>query len=285
MNPIELKRDTEAQNRFRELMTENITFVKDWTAKEVTPQHMRLYHRRLSAQDALDKYIEDTKKTLEENNISYRISSAIDMKKASDSLSSFRKSNDKTMEKLLDRTVRETRRVLFFPGATFEATVNTDHFSQSQLMIMLDVPSQAHIDQGSPVSMMAAPPGLARTTGLFDITNPPRRTDLEAKGWKHVTVQMAETRPVVKNHIVATRRQYTVKHLAASTVSDFASRAYCDFCAREAETVSTTLGFAFTSLTGEQGHGVHALGALCDRGESCHTDFCVLVSCTRVNAA
>ena len=79
--------------------------------------------------------------------------------------------------------------------------------------------------------------------------------------------------------------QYTVKHLAASTVSDFASRAYCDFCAREAETVSTTLGFAFTSLTGEQGHGMHALGALCDRGESCHTDFCVLVSCTRVNAA
>ena len=266
MNPIQLIHDTDAQNRFRELMTKRIKFVNDWTAKEVTPQHMRLYHRRLSAQDALDQYIEERRKTLDKNNIDYRISSSKDMKKASDSLSSFRESNDKTVEKLLDRTVRETKRVMFFPGATFEATVNTDHFSQSQLMIMLDVPSQIHIDEGRPVSMMAAPPGLARTTGLFDVTNPPSRTDLEAKGWKHVTVQMAETRPVVQNHIVATRRQYTVKHLAASTVSDFSSPAYCDFCTREAARASTTLGFAFTSPTGEQGHGVHALGALCDRG-------------------
>jgi len=200
-------------------MRENIKFVKSWDSKEITPQHMRLYHRRLSAQEALDKYIEDTKKTLDATQIKYHLVTSKDMRKASDSLSTFKPSSDKNVEKLLDRSVRETRRVLFFPGAAFEATVNNDQFSQSQLLVMVDLPTEEQIHGERPVAMMAAPPGFARTTSLFDITNPPKRKDLEMDGWTHVTVQYGETRPVIQHHIVVTRRQYTAKHLAASTVN------------------------------------------------------------------
>ncbi len=222
MSPYFLRTSKETKERFRELISENIDFLSSFRDKRITPSTWRIYHRRQAASNSFEEWVDDSIEYLHNNRVSHLIARSEDMYKVKDSLGSLRQTNDSKIVKLLNRKVREPRRLLMFPGALFEATVNTNEYSQSQILIMLDVPTKQHVQERKPITMLAAPAEEKLPSDL--LTNrPPTEEYLLGKKWKRVTVRVSNNtkRLVSQGHMSAFRHQYTMRHIGSSTVSVF----------------------------------------------------------------
>lgn len=158
--------------------------------------------------------------TLRDDNLIPVISTSIDKHKVSDSRADLQVTNDERVVKILNSGVREPRRLLFFHGALFESTVNTNEYSQSQTLIMINVPTQQQTDDKAPLQLYAKPPdGKPLDSSLYDHRQPPTEEYLLSNKWKLVTIKVAPERVVTREHITAVREQYCLRHIAASTVS------------------------------------------------------------------
>ena len=61
----------------------------------------------------------------------------------------------------LDHKCKEPRNLLFFVGTVYQFTYNSDsNFTQSQLGLLLDLPSKIMIETFKSISIMVAPPGI-----------------------------------------------------------------------------------------------------------------------------
>ena len=105
---------------------------------------------------------------------------------------------------------------MFFKGALYQFTFNQDgNFSQSQLCLLLKVPSNDDILHFRKVEVLAAPPGLKWI--MYD----PNMTEDNYinKGWDKVTVGLPPDRShKINNYLQAKRRQYGLKHHVTSTI-------------------------------------------------------------------
>lgn len=221
LSPFELRSNKEHWERFKQLLEENITFVDSFSDPLITPSHQRLYHRREGAIKAMQTFVEESIRTLLELGIDYRVSVAVDMMKVKDSRGNLRMCHREDVHQLLDQKVREPRRLLFYKGAVFEATVNTETYSQSQLMVMIDVPSEDDIVNRVPIKLWAAPTRGLTENMMARLGYAPSKDELRSKKWTEVIVHPsdAENRLHNRRHLSACRRQYTLKHIGSSTVN------------------------------------------------------------------
>lgn len=199
-------------------MEKYIKFVDSFYDSSITPSHIRLYHRRLPANEAMEAWIDETIETLKNLNRDFIVVKSKDMKKVCDSLTGFRETTDQRVINMLNHKTREPRRLLFYSGALFEATVNTEGYSQSQIVMMLDVPTQKDVLDQKPIIVYAAPPGGELSEQMLAFGEAPNPKDLIDKGWKRVSIKKCGQRLITRNHMSACRRQYTLKHLGSSTV-------------------------------------------------------------------
>lgn len=218
-SPYELRKDKEAKAKFIELITTHFRFVESFTDESITPDFVRLFHRRKSVSEAIQSYIEDVKSILRRNGISYTECTSTDMKKTSDSRRDLHQTDDVEVVQMLNNKVREPRELLFYPGALFSSTTNAAQYSQSQTLMMLDVPSAEDVRNRRPLTLYAAPPDDGITSEMLNFVSPPSKEDLVGKGWKEVKVEICSERLITRNHISACRRQYSLVHVGASTVS------------------------------------------------------------------
>lgn len=222
MSPYFLRRSKKTRDRFWTLVSRHIRFLSSFRDKLVTPNTWRIYHRRQAASDSIEEWIDDSMQYLHTNRVKHKLAMSEDLQKVKDSLGSLRPTTDNRIVKLLNRKVREPRRLLMFPGALFEATINTDEYSQSQILIMLHVPSKQHIAERKPITLLAAPAEEKLPSELLG-KSPPTEGFLLAKKWKRVTVRVANDtstrRLISQGHTSACRRQYTMRHIGSSTVS------------------------------------------------------------------
>lgn len=187
-----------------------------------------MYHRKKSAVRATDDFIDTTKNYLTQKERHFVISDATDKTKLRDDAAGFKTTKEDSVIDLLNRKVRESRRLIFFEGALFEATRNSTGHKNSQILIMLDVPSEEDVKAKKKIKLYAAPPGSPRPKNLYH-EKPPTAHEVEKEwGWKQVFVDHAEEKCAVRSDdILAYRCQYTMVHLGASTVSLFLSDRYC----------------------------------------------------------
>ena len=132
----------------------------------------------------------------------------------------------------LDQKLKEPKRLLFFHGGLYESTMNnpTEGYSQSQVLLMLDVPSRQNIESRSPISLMAAP--TRRVLLNMNMENFPTADDLETDRWAWVQVRISpeqlvtrgllwfDTGSTVSGTLVAhqsTSRWYVPKYLIMSS--------------------------------------------------------------------
>lgn len=204
-------------------MEDNIKFVDSFSDPTITPIFQRMYHRRKGAIEAMEMYVDQSMKSLRDKEIYFTVSSAIDMMKVKDSRGTLKPCGRDDISKFLDQKVREPRRLLFFKGCIFEATVNTENYSQSQLMLMTDVPSPKDIEKKVPLKLWAAPTRGGEITERYmaNLGTAPTAEELRENKWTEVMVHMtdAEDRLQTRNHITACRYQYTLKHIGSSTVN------------------------------------------------------------------
>lgn len=212
-----LQRDKNIKKKFKELMLDNIKFVS--SMKDVPPGWIKLFHRKKSANREIEEFITNTTDYLDTNKVKYVVCESTDMHKVSGTLGDGVQTHDRVVVNLLNRKVREPQTLLFYSGALFEATSNTAQYNQSQLMMLVDVPTHMQIMNREPLKLFAAPPGADIPEEFQSITSPPTEEDLLGRGWKEVMVRLSRDRQVTESNITAWRRQYTLKHIGASTVN------------------------------------------------------------------
>ena len=99
----------------------------------------------------------------------------------------------------------------------FQFTYNhkDNHFTQSQLSLMLDLPLQIDVYYYKKIAIMVAPPGIK----VVEFDPNKSRMSYVSDGWVKKYVGEAPSQPhSVKNNMRGKRHQYGLKHHVTSTV-------------------------------------------------------------------
>ena len=190
------------------------TFVDDWNDPKITPSTYRVYGKKFPARQASEKYISEVSMQLDDSELQESIS--VDTQSRQQSHLAVWEDANEMVSNTLDQRCREPRKLLFFIGAVFQFTYNDDgNFSQSQLGLLLELPSQIDIKNFQMIRMMVAPPGIR----FIEYDQSKTTTDYIRDGWKLKSVGVAPERShVTKMNMRGQRKQYGLKHHITSTV-------------------------------------------------------------------
>ena len=217
MSPTFLREDDGTlKSEFVQLMSDNITFVDKWTHPMIGNNVQRMYSRRRPASQAADEYAMGCLRRLVESGDEHFVSKAVDLQRPDGSRADFLPASDPDLLKTINTKSKEPKTLVFWRYATYEATVNGEGFSQSQLLLMIDLPTLEQVSSKSPIHLMAAPKG----TNQFEIgTNMPTEEELLDRGWTKVTISVPEERYITKGRNVGCRRQYSMRHQGSATIN------------------------------------------------------------------
>lgn len=197
-------------------MRDNVNFVNSMNDPRLGLNVQRMYGNRKSATAQADDYVLTSLTHLRKQNITFTVCSAEDYQKTAYSRTDLQLTQSEDIKLTLDRKVREPRRLIFFKGATFEATVNGNGFSQSQILLMLEVPTREAIENNWDITLFAAPSEYNPSA----LTNEVREeSELLNNGWKKVQISTSPERLITNNGIECYRKQYTLRHLGSSTIN------------------------------------------------------------------
>ena len=204
---------TEILSEFKTLVSTSFTFVDDWNDPIITPDIFRIFSKKLPARHAVEAYISQVKAQLSYNE--YIEIKSVDTQKPRSSLSEWSPANESTSNSL-DKILKEPSSLLFFVGAIVEFTCNVNNkYSQSQLGLILQLPSQDDVDSFKNIQVMVAPPEIKEFVFNGEL-NHQYYTDL---GWKYENVGLSNQYEVyVNSGMKGQRKQYCLKHHVTSTV-------------------------------------------------------------------
>ena len=108
----------------------------------------------------------------------------------------------------MNHGLKEPRELLFYVGGKYIATINSEGYAQSQLLLMDVLPSEEQLKKKSEIVLLASPPGQ----DYIDVQDGvPSRKDLIHKGWKVVKIGISRDRTVHTNGLTGKREQYSLK--------------------------------------------------------------------------
>ena len=216
MSPTVLNESEVHAKRFRQLVEECVTFLPSWESTEITPDFQRMYSRKKPANDALQKWTDQCITYLKDNDLPYEECESSDWERIEDSLSPWSNASSADFISALDHKSREPKKLLFYEGAMFESTTNTNCFGQSQLLIMTDLPSKDTIKKKEPIKLWAVNSGIKIRRRGFRV--PYSRSELKEMGCTEVDVDICAENCVTRRGITGYRKQYTLRHIGSSTV-------------------------------------------------------------------
>jgi predicted GIY-YIG superfamily endonuclease/molybdopterin converting factor small subunit len=199
---------------FLQLISNHFTFCQDWLSPLITPDTFRLYSKRVPAKEAARQFVERVERHVQPSELLF--ASANDVEKARYSHSEWRPASQATIDQL-EQKLKEPNKLLFFKFARYEFTYNEEgKYSQSQMAILYDLPTQYDVDGFKKINVLAAPPGGNNVD--FDETM--SKQDFLELGFKEVKVGCAPDRiRVLKQNIQARRKQYGLRHRVTNTIN------------------------------------------------------------------
>ena len=219
MNPYILMESEALKLEFTELAGRILTFVDNWNDPRIGPNMMRTFSRIRPAQEALNEYRECIKNQLNEEVIICCISKSSDTQRTRSTRAEFYPASEQII-KSLNKELKEPEEIVSFVGAVYECTINDQRgrYSQSQLALMLDLPSRDIVEQFHAIPLWIAPPGTHAVQ--FNHLNVPSREDLQSMCWNEVNIGIAPERIILaKGGFQAKRIQYSLKHIGATTIN------------------------------------------------------------------
>jgi hypothetical protein len=198
---------------FIQLCSAHLTFVPNWDNPVITPQTMRLYSKRVPAKDAARHFAQRVRSHVNSNDLRERV--ADDVEKPRYSHLEWSQASESATN-TLEQKLKEPRRLLFFKGAIFECTYNEeDKFSQSQMALLLDLPSASALTNWEKIKILVAPPGLREV----DYDPMHSKTHYIENGFKEVKIGVAPERTqTLAFNLQARRKQYGLKHHVSMTI-------------------------------------------------------------------
>lgn len=191
--------------------------------KGLPPNTQRMYHRRKAAHEALQDFVEGTIEHLKKVKKSFVVSESVDYKKYKASnrdMVKIDREKEKNLVATLDNKVKEGKRLVFFEGAIFEGTYNDKKsgVSNTQPLIMLDVPSRDDVVNKRKIKLYAANPGSPPPDRLYYEDPPTKEEVVDVWKWKEVELDVVPETFINGGGVRLYRQQYPLTHPGASTV-------------------------------------------------------------------
>ncbi len=160
MPPSMLLANPDLEIKFKSLPESVETSVDDWNASEIDPTVYCMYSHIMPAQEATKEYVNGCRRQLVANNTPLLISTARDVQRGMGSRAEYTNAST-DVSAHINAKLHETNNLLFYCGAQFEATVNIEgRYNQSQLVVMLELPSLETFQSRLQINMLAAKPGI-----------------------------------------------------------------------------------------------------------------------------
>lgn len=213
MNPKEYITKPSLLKEFKNLLSNTCTFVGSWNSSLITPDVHRVYGEKIPARHACEEYISQVKHHLSHDE--YVESICEDFQLTYNSHEEWQEASEET-SCILDHKAKEPRRLLFFAGAKFQFTYNEDGiFSQSQIGLMIEVPSRDVVRHFGKISILVVPAGCKNIE-----FNPDKSLqDYLNEGFCHQCVGVSREKIYsVLSSLKAQRKQYGLKPYVTSTI-------------------------------------------------------------------
>ena len=215
MNYRKFSEYPELVDEFVRLCSDSFTFVDSWDDPKITMSTMRLYSKRVPARDASKEFVNRVRRRVE---VGSRIErNAEDVMKNRYSHQDWRSASENVSTKL-DQHLKEPQLLLFFKGAIYETTFNNKNkFSNTQMVMMYDIPSTEAVLNWRKVKVLKYPLGEMEVE--YD-PNLSKQAYLD-QGFVEVDIGIAPERTqYLAGNIQAKRKQYGLKHRLASTIHE-----------------------------------------------------------------
>ena len=184
----------------------------------------------MPAYQAASEFVASCERMFQSNGTVHTVSKAVDLQRTADTRAEYVPAFSTFMTAALNHGLKEPERLLFWQGAQFEATLNGDGFNQSQLLIMLEVPTQEVVSAKGPIHLLAAPPNV---TSVNTSERVPALDELLNYGWKQVIVRHSPEQTVTCQGTVGCRQQYSLRHVGSSTIDKQMGNTISGRCAFE----------------------------------------------------
>ena len=205
--------DGEVLSEFGGLISEHCTFVPTWDDPSIPHGALRVFGRHDAVRKAEEALLDD----MQNRNVPMLLSVSRDEEMSATSHGHWMPASDGTKRRL-DRKVKEVRQLYFFPWAVYEMTYNDERlgFSQSQIAVLLEMPTADSVAAFVPVRLVIAPEGCK---GVPAAVRAPQ--ELVHHNWKITNVGMV-ARP--RSHTFGTRCYWKEATVRVSSL-------YCIHCA------------------------------------------------------
>lgn len=145
-------------SEFRRLLRNTLSFADDWNDDQIDHRTFQIYGRKKPAYETIQEYNTSVKRKLRVSE--YRISKAEDVQLPRSSHQEWVNATINTI-KCLNNKVKEIEELIFFKGGIYACTYNEENkFSQSQIAILMELPSQEHINEMKKFDILITPPGI-----------------------------------------------------------------------------------------------------------------------------
>ncbi|KAL7539846.1 hypothetical protein ACHAXR_009663, partial [Thalassiosira sp. AJA248-18] len=203
MSPRLLQSDPVYETEFKNLIEHNFQFVPTWDS--VPPDVTRMYPKRMPAAEASHEYVESCQKNFERDGTPFSFSVAKDLERVVDTNGEFVTATSPVIKSAINRAMKEPRKLLFWKGAVYHATINGEGYNQSQILVMLDVPTNEDIELKKPLKLFASPGGLT----CFSVhAGVPTEEQLKQDEWTEVSIGHVPQRPITHRGVVGCGKQH-----------------------------------------------------------------------------
>ena len=241
MNPYQLSGDENLRQEFFRLGNDLFTFVDSWDDEHVVSNCYRIYSRRSFVYLAISEYVNSLIQSFTHSNTPHIISTSRDTQVRVGSRSEWSPAIPTTISSM-NTQFREPEVLVLYPFGLYEVTENdsSSTYYNSNHVLLYDMPNPADVAQFRSIKVMLKPPELQRIDWLDsgDTNSYPSKQQLIDNGWKEISIKVCQEREVtVSGGYRAKRKQYTMKHIGASTIDN-----------AQGKTVYTQLGFECSNL-------------------------------------
>jgi len=195
--------------RFRQLIEQNCTFVPTWDDPRLSPNMLRVFGKKAAAREAERRLLVQARAIY----CHMLLRQAVDEESTAEG--NWIPATDRTSS-TLSRKIKEPSVLYFFPNAHYEITFNDrdGRFSQSQLAILLDMPSDQQLRNFEPVKLLVAPEGCKSVP--FNFVS---KQDFLDGGWREIGIGTSyERSESLGMGVLGKRCQYGLKHRMCCTI-------------------------------------------------------------------
>ena len=199
----------EIHKEFIDLIVGNCTFVSDWDDPRLRPDMLRMFPTHSARREAEARLMAAVR-----NRYGTQLVERMSVDREASVEGNWVEASAAT-SRLLTRFVKEPRELYFYPGAIYEITYNRPgHYAQSQLAVLMEMPTLSQVQSFEPVRLYVAPEGMKAIS-----TDLKTEDDFLRAGFRIDTVGQAPSHiRYIGLGFQAKREQYGLRPRIAATI-------------------------------------------------------------------